>query len=234
MNFLPRLRLSDGAIEALKWFALACMTADHVNKYLIRPLIPELFYAGRLAMPLFMIVLAYNLARPEAMQRGAYSRTGSRLAAFGIAASVPFIALGHLYAGWWPLNILFTLLVTTLAIYFLDRGGFFGFAFSALVFFIGGSLVEFWWPAVALGIATWYYVRQPTWLAAIAIVVSLAMLWFVNTNHWALGALPLLWLATRLDVDVPRLRWTFYAYYPLHLGLLWLAYALNGGYFVRS
>lgn len=33
-NSLPRLVLSDGALEALKWTALLLMTGDHVNKYL--------------------------------------------------------------------------------------------------------------------------------------------------------------------------------------------------------
>jgi hypothetical protein len=28
--------------------------------------------------------------------------------------------------------------------------------------------------------------------------------------------------ATRVDLRLPRLRWAFYLYYPLHLGVLWL------------
>jgi len=31
-----------------------------------------------------------------------------------------------------------------------------------------------------------------------------------------------LFLASRVDVRLPRLRWAFYAYYPLHLAALWL------------
>jgi hypothetical protein len=38
-----------------------------------------------------------------------------------------------------------------------------------------------------------------------------------------LASVPLLFLvASRLDLPMPRLRWAFYAYYPLHLAALWL------------
>lgn len=50
---------------------------------------------------------------------------------------------------------------------------------------------------------------------------GLRALWFINRNLWALAALPVLFLASRVDVRSPRLR-AFYAYYPLHLAALWL------------
>ena len=43
----------------------------------------------------------------------------------------------------------------------------------------------------------------------------------VNGNSLALWALALLCLASRLQLDVPRLRWVFYAYYPAHLVAFW-------------
>ena len=79
----PRLELSSGALEALKWLALLLMTLDHVNKHLLHASVPELFAAGRLALPLFGFVLGYNLARPGALASGGYSRTARRLAVFG-------------------------------------------------------------------------------------------------------------------------------------------------------
>ena len=33
---LPRLVLSDGTVEALKWLGLILMTGDHINKYLVQ------------------------------------------------------------------------------------------------------------------------------------------------------------------------------------------------------
>lgn len=216
------LHVPDGTVEALKWVALALMTGDHVNKYLFNGTLPFLFEAGRLALPLFVFVLAYNLARPGAFERGAYTRTMKRLAVFGAVASVPFVALGGLAAGWWPLNVLFTLLVVTACAYLVEKGGTLHLVGAGLVFLVGGGLVEYWWPAVAFGLAVWSYRKRPTWAAAAVALLACAALWFINRNLWALASLPLLLVASRVDLPMPRLRWAFYAYYPLHLAALWL------------
>jgi hypothetical protein len=231
-NFMNRCKMiqeqhqefvvSDGTIEALKWLGLILMTGDHVNKYLFNTTIPGLFEAGRLCLPIFIVVLAYNLARPGAMERGAYVRTIQRLALFGAVASIPFIALGGLVAGWWPLNVLFTLLIITTTAYLVEQGGAVNLAVAGVVFLIEGSSVEYWWPAVALGLAAWSYFKRPSMPAATAALLSCAALWLINGNWWAMAALPLLLLASCLDLRMPRLRWAFYCYYPLHLAALWL------------
>jgi hypothetical protein len=216
------LHVPDGTVEALKWLALALMTGDHVNKYLFNGTLPFLFEAGRLALPIFVFVLAYNLARPGAFERGAHARTMKRLAVFGAVASVPFVALGGLAAGWWPLNVLFTLLVVTACAYLVEKGGTLHLVGAGLVFLIGGGLVEYWWPAVAFGLAVWSYRKRPTWAAATIALLACAALWIINRNLWALASLPLLLVASRVDLPMSRLRWAFYAYYPLHLAALWL------------
>ena len=40
---LPRVAVSDGTLEALKWLALLLMAADHTNKYLLRDASHTLF-----------------------------------------------------------------------------------------------------------------------------------------------------------------------------------------------
>lgn len=138
---LPRLAIPNGTVEALKWLALLLMTGDHINKYLFNGTMPLLFNAGRLALPLFAFVLAYNLARPGTLERGVYVRAMKRLALFGLLAT----------------------------------------------------------PSFACG-----------------------SLWFINGNFWGLVALPLVVGAMHVDLRLPRLRWVFYAYYPLHLAALLL------------
>jgi hypothetical protein len=101
---MPRLVIPNGSVEALKWLALVLMTGDHVNKYLLNGTVPALFDAGRLAMPIFAFVLAYNLARPGNLERGVYRRTITRLGLFGVVSTPICIALGGLLYGWWPLN----------------------------------------------------------------------------------------------------------------------------------
>ena len=217
----PALMLSSGTLEALKWLALLLMTLDHINKHLLHASVPELFAAGRLALPLFGFVLGYNLARLGALASGGYSRTARRLAFFGSIASIPFIALGGLGWGWWPFNIMATLLVATLCAWLIDVGGPARLALACVVFMVGGALVEFWWPGLAACLLAWAYCRRPRWLTLALWVGALASLYVINRNLWALAAVPLIFAAGQVKLTVPRGRLGFYVYYPAHLAVLW-------------
>jgi len=219
---LPRLAAADGALETIKWLALVLMTGDHVNKYLFNGTKEWLFDGGRIAMPLFVFVLAYNLARPGAIVRGAYRRTIWRLLVVGGVTMPAFVALGGLVAGWWPLNIMFTMATIAGMLLLVDRGTVACRACAAGAFLAAGAMVEFWWPALALGLAVWLYCRRPSWLAIALATAAFAGLWYVNGNPWAFAAVPIALGAFGADLRVPRLRWVFYAYYPAHLVALWL------------
>ena len=197
------------------------MTFDHVNKYLLHDAAPALFAVGRLAMPTFGLVLAYNLTRPRALERGVYERTLGRLALVGVVAEVPFIALGGLGWGWWPFNILGMLFVAATVMWLVELGGRWRFALAVVVFVIGGALVEFWWPAIAMCLAAWSYCRRPNWWALTFWVASVLALWVINRNWWALAAFPLIFYAPHAHWRIPRWRYAFYAYYPAHLTIIW-------------
>jgi hypothetical protein len=219
------IHLSDGTLEALKWLGLILMTGDHVNKYLLNATLPGLFEAGRLCLPIFVFVLAYNLARPGALARGVYDRTIKRLLTFGVFASVPFIALNlnHLHSWLFgPLNVLFTLLVITVTAYLIEKDGIVNQGTAFVVFLLDGLLVEYGWLGVALGLSSWMHCKQPSWPMAFFTLLFCVSLWFINRNLWAMAALPLIMIATHIDLSVPRLRWVFYFYYPFHLAVLWL------------
>ncbi len=218
----PALVMSSGTLEALKWLALLLMTLDHVNKYLLDASVTALFAAGRLALPLFGFVLGYNLARPGALAGGSYLRTARRLAVFGSIATVPFIGLGGLGWGWWPLNIMATLLVATLCATLIEVGGPFRLLAAGAVFIAGGALVEFWWPGIAVCLLAWAYCRRPSWVTLALWVGTLASLYVINRNLCALAALPLIFAAGQVKINVPRGRLGFYVYYPAHLALLWI------------
>lgn len=219
---LPKLLVKDGTIEALKGLALVLMTLDHINKYLFAEKQPFIFEAGRLTMPLFVFVLAYNLARPGIRERGGFIRTIKRLALFGILATPAFIGLGGLVAGWWPLNIMFALLVMTLTIYMMDRRTIGSTIAASCVFIVGGSSVEFWWPGITIGIAIWSYCKTPSLSAIMIAVAALAATRVINGNYWALASIPIIVLACFVAVPMPRFQWTFYIFYPLHLSVLWV------------
>ena len=71
--------LSSGAVEALNWVALASMLVDHANRVFFGYASPWMLPVGRIAMPVFALVVAYNLARPGVR----VERLLSRLVLFG-------------------------------------------------------------------------------------------------------------------------------------------------------
>lgn len=218
---LPRLYINDGTIETLKWIGLTLMTLDHINKYLYADNWHYCFNAGRIVMPLFVFVLAYNLARPGTKARGAYTRTMKRLALFGAIATPAFVGLGGLLAGWWPLNIMFALLVMTAIMYLLELETIGGNIMAGAVFVAGGSSVEFWWPALIFGLAIWQYAKKPRISRIIIALIALASMRIINGNYWALAFVPLTVLACLVSIPMPRSKWVFYIFYPFHLTAIW-------------
>jgi len=208
--------ISARSLEALKWIGLALMTGDHINKYLLHGAIPALYALGRMAMPLFGFVLMAHLAHATSLAIGVHVRTMKRLAVFALLATPPFVQL----VGWWPLNILATLLLAVLIVWLIERGGRLRRCTAAIVFLFGGSIVEFWWPALLYCLGAWAFVRSPGRLRLLLWILATASLVIINGNFAALAALPLIWGAGQIDISVPRSRWIFYVLYPLHLLLI--------------
>ena len=207
---------SSGALQLLKLLGVALMTLDHINSHLWAGSSPLAFNLGRLAMPIFALVFAFNLARPGALERAAFQRLAMRLSGYGLLATIPYALLN----GAWPVNILLTLLMAAVLCLLLQRGQ---WHFAALSFAVGGLFVEYLWFGMALVVAAWWYFKQPTALRMTLLMLVWAGLVVVNGNHWALAAIPLVSLLSRTDLKLPRLRRAFYVYYPAHLALICLA-----------
>jgi hypothetical protein len=209
-------RISNGSLEALKWVGLLLMTGDHINKYLLHEASPALYALGRIVMPLFGFVLMVNLTRAGALETGLHLRVMKRLAIFALLATPAFVHL----VDWWPLNILATLWLATLIVRLLERGGRTRRCAALIAFLLGGSMVEFWWPALLCCLAAWALLRRPSGLRLLLWGLATASLAVINGNFAALAALPLIWGASQIDIPMPRSRWVFYAFYPAHLSLL--------------
>ena len=217
------MELSDGAVEAMKWLGLVLMTADHAQKYGLMPAIPGVYEAGRMAFPLFGIVLAYNLARVPSHDRAVYIRVLTRLLCCGAIASIPCIALGGLGFGWWPLNCMGTLAVSVCIMYVIESQRPFWKTRAAVLFLLGGSLVEFWWPGVALCVGAWRYCTQPTGGALLLWLAGTAGLTLINGNGWACASFAVLAaMVSCVTIEIPRASRWFYVYYPAHLAVLLL------------
>jgi hypothetical protein len=204
---------SDGSLQLMKLVAVVLMTLDHINTHIWGGSSSFAFNLGRLAMPIFGVVFAFNLARPGALERHAFERLALRLIVFGMVACVPYMALN----GSWPLNILFTFLMALCVCLLLERGH---HRFAVFFFLVGGLLVEYLWFGISLVVAAWWYFKQPTARRLVPLMLAWAGLVIVNGNHSALLAIPLVWLLSLARVKLPRSRWAFYVYYPAHLVLL--------------
>lgn len=96
-------RMSPFNMDMLKCVALAAMLIDHANDILLSPSSPVLYAIGRMAMPLFALIFAFNLAK----QPGRAQELANRQWKWAIITQ-PFFAFafyGH--QPWYALNILF-------------------------------------------------------------------------------------------------------------------------------
>ena len=212
--------VAPGTLEALKWLALVAMTLDHASTYLWQQAGPGLHALGRLAMPLFAFVLACRLARPGAQARGVHARVMLRLSLAGACAAPVLALLGALEQGWWPLNIMFTLMVGTSLAWLLESAWRWRGCAALVLAFGAGALVEYGWFGLAFFMAAWWYCRRPQWGRVLVLVAACAGLGAVNGSQWALLALPLVGGARWYAVRLVRLPYVFYVYYPLHLAVL--------------
>lgn len=208
--------------EAVKWLALFLMVGDHVNAGLLARSVPWLYDLGRIVMPTFAAVLAYNLGGTRNVENGRYGRSIVRLLAVGLVAYPFHVAV--LGQGWAVANILIGYALAVTCMYVIDRYGRRGVAIATVLVILGGGFVEFYWAGPLVTLAWWYWWRCRSVAAAAGIVASLLVLCFINGNTWALYSVPLIVLATQLhQLRVPRWPWAFYVFYPAHLAVLALA-----------
>lgn len=208
--------MTSGGRELLKWIALVLMTGDHVAKAFYGGYVPVVSEAGRIAFPLFAVVMAYNLAQPGAD----LSKSIRRLASWAlIAQPAHALVFGHCL----PLNVLATFTLAAVAISFASRGNWLAFAAAVVP---APILVDYQWAGIAMVVATWAaFGRRASWAWCAA--AAAALCWY-NGNAWALLALPVLALGW-LSWTLPRTRWAFYGYYVGHLILLLAFSALLPG-----
>lgn len=201
----------------LKWLAVILMTADHINLHLLEAKYPAMYAMGRVSLPLFVFVLAYNLAQPQARQNGAALRVLERLIPVAVLSSLPYMELNLELVGWRPLNVLFTLAAGTAIVALIERPTRQRQMLAALLYAGAGFMVEYDWTGIGLFVCCWHLFRSPSCFWAVSTGILLLLLGSINMNQWALAALPVVGLAFFHRLDFPRWRSALYYYYPLHL-----------------
>lgn len=203
--------------SALKVLAAAAMTCDHVASVLLDDggTAMSLRLLGRLAFPLYAFLLAEGFAHTRRL--GRYVLT---VALFALLSEVPFDLALHGRA-WYPQeqSVMLTLLLGLLAMAFEDRMADRRVAAVAVVTIALAAQAlhaDYGARGVAL-ILLFHLLRENTAGRALAGACILP-------NGWAAAAafLPIAaYDGTRGFVRGAWMKYAFYAYYPLHLTILW-------------
>ncbi|MFM1990373.1 MAG: hypothetical protein RJA99_3330 [Pseudomonadota bacterium] len=214
---------STGQLEALKRIALISMVIDHVGRYALGA--PETswpFVLGRLAFPLFALVLAANLAR-EGDRPTRAARTAARLGLWAAVSVVPSWLARDVVL---PLNVLATLALGALCCWAVSS-----LSPSPVRLGVGAAailvspLVEFGTAGVALVLLGCLTLSSPIRTVPVASAcAALGALAALNAlfGGWMAGAatciaLPLALQMRVLPIRARRTKWFYYAFYPLHL-----------------
>jgi hypothetical protein len=216
---------TGGQLETLKWIALVSMFIDHFGRLLLGYGDDSLaFVLGRLAFPLFAIVLALNLAR-DGDRASRALRTAKRLAVWTAVAVLPSIwARGEPQL----VNVLGTLALGAALCWLIALQG------HALLRLAGCAVVaaaswhvEFGTAGVFLipAIYAWSIERRPE--GAVLALLLLLLTGWLNALFGGplsmvatLASVPVAWAVGQSTVSAPRLQLAFYLVYPLHLALI--------------
>ncbi|MDI9506639.1 MAG: TraX family protein [Bacillota bacterium] len=245
------IRLStDTAL--LKVIAMLSMVIDHVGKMFF-PGMPWMRLAGRLAFPLFAYCIAAGCVYTKNPLRYALRVLVLAL----VSQPIYVLALGHVsgamqaaVAGgltvrgglYWYVssletaNILFTLLPGILIIWSLQEKRYIATGLVALAVWYFSPSINYGWRGVALILLFWALIDRPLpslfWTGGF-------MAWWAITGGtgyhigpigfgiqgYALLALPLIYLPVKTGIKIPK--WFFYAFYPLHLLVIYLVLQLG-------
>jgi TraX protein len=212
---------TSGALEVHKLAALVAMVCDHANKYALNGAYPTMEHIGRLAFPLFALVVAANLRWNSSDPQ----RYFMRLAVWGVASQAIYIwATGRT-----DLNTLLTLGIgvqLVLAVEALRQH-----SSVASVLWLMVVIVATWacdyrltGPLLVLLFHGWF--ARPGPYTALLVILGVAAL---NTSLLfapaALASLVVAGVVAWWRPHLPRLtRYWFYPFYPAHLAVIrWIA-----------
>ncbi|KRG61441.1 conjugal transfer protein [Stenotrophomonas humi] len=201
--------MTSAGREILKWVAVLLMTGDHAAKLLYGGYVPVVSELGRIAFPVFALVMAYNLAQPGAD----VSKSVKRLAMWGLIAQPVYAWAFDVML---PVNVLLSFALAAACVLCAQNRRWWLVVLAIPM----PLLVDYQWAGIVLVTVWWWLfatrrVDSHFWLGAAAF----APLCFYNGNAWALLALPVMALG-QVELQVPRTRWAFYGYYVAHIGLL--------------
>jgi hypothetical protein len=217
------LQSFDSGRELLKWIAIITMTVDHVGRILY-PEFTVLRLIGRLSFPLFAYLLMLGMETTRNIRNYFI-----RLFVFAFISQVPFF-LATDSGPFDSLNIFFTLSAGLLFIYFFKKG-----SMLVVVPMLASIVLPFDYGIYGIAIIGCMYILKEDTKFGVLSLVLLNALFLVpwNSQFLSISAIPLIVLhknglltttkETGVEYTIPVWRkYFFYAYYPLHLTLLYI------------
>lgn len=223
------LRMSG---SALKIIALLSMVADHCAYFLLdygSPIYNILRCFGRIAFPVFAFLIAEGFANTRSRTR--YFLT---LLGFAIVSEIPWFLLNGIDG---THNVMFTLFLGVAALAVFDRlcehGPLCCFSILILCFLAWWSGVDYDWRGVLM-IVVFYMLRRQTiepWICRNSVpfpsqAIMQILFTFPLMIHYGIAGAVLasivifLYDGTRGNIKGAVAKYSFYAFYPLHLLLL--------------
>lgn len=215
--------------DQLKIIAIISMTIDHVG-YAIFPGCAILRIIGRIAFILYAFLLAEGCRHTHSMR--AYI---GRLAMFALISQIPFtLMVANRLFLWGRQNVFFTLLYAACSIgaarwICSGIGGGKGKVLALLPLLVGMLLArafqsDYSWAGV-LTVYVFYYLNGYLSLQLLAVLVlRLRQGWLQACG--AAASVPIALYNGEKGQAPSWFKWVFYAYYPVHLFVIWLIGAL--------
>lgn len=209
----------------LQWIAVITMLIDHIGCYLLGNFEPFRMI-GRLAMPLFIFMLAEGFEKTSSRPR-----YFARIFVTALIAEIPVYLLHISVMTDYYHNILFTMLLSFLALYATEKGKFWFVAVPLVA--LAASAFNCEYGAFGVMLAVGFYLVNKyspkqifvrfTALLAVLLVTMIPLASYENwpIQLWSICAvIPLALYNGKKGQRLPR--YFLYAFYPAHLFAIWL------------
>jgi hypothetical protein len=218
-------RLVDG-LEGAKWLAIALMACSHLGMAFGGDLTWPAFWIGRVCAPIFCFVIVARLAEKPRERAPRYL---ARLLVWGLIAQIPFSAWTWNFG--FHFNVLPTLafgvaliwiwlkgypvVATAFAAGFLVAAGYFDLGLIAPPVLLAGYICYAHSRAGAALVISLSYAAALLYARPLEVIAPVICLLVP----------PLLTLCALFSARLARLPgWLFYAFYPIHIGLIYLCF----------
>lgn len=209
----------------LQWIAVITMLIDHVGYYLLNDFEPFRMI-GRLAMPLFIFMLVEGFKKTSSRPR-----YFARIFVTALIAEIPVYLLHISVMTDYYHNILFTMLLSFLALYATEKGKFWFVAVPLVA--LAASAFNCEYGAFGVMLAVGFYLvnkYSPKQIfvrfTALLAVLLVTMIPLASYENWPIqlcsicAVIPLTLYNGKKGQRLPR--YFLYVFYPAHLFIIWL------------